>query len=153
MSSWVATHLWLIPAVPLVASIVILSLSNARQKGAVALAIVGQIFVLVMSVGGLISSLQTPGFRAVQNFTWFTFGEQSLRIGFVLDPLAAAMLRFQHFDGLPEDAGPAIRHCHVLAPGFPPIVFVAVLTAPDTVEIASFDDDPGYWSLVETDGV
>src|SRR5690242_2211151 len=92
MSSWVATHLWLIPAVPLVASIVILSLSNARQKGAVALAIVGQIFVLVMSVGGLISSLQTPGFRAVQNFTWFTFGEQSLRIGFVLDPLAAAML-------------------------------------------------------------
>ena len=37
-------------------------------------------------------TLQTHGFRAVQNFTWFTFGEKTLRLGFVLDPLAAAML-------------------------------------------------------------
>ena len=37
-------------------------------------------------------TLQTPGFRAVHNFTWFTFGENALRIGWVLDPLAAAML-------------------------------------------------------------
>src|SRR5881628_272032 len=36
--------------------------------------------------------MQTHGFRSVHNFTWFTFGEQTLRIGWVLDPLAAAML-------------------------------------------------------------
>jgi len=37
-------------------------------------------------------TLQPHGFRAVRNFTWFTFGEHALRIGWVLDPLAAAML-------------------------------------------------------------
>ena len=37
--------------------------------------------------------IQLPhGFRAVHNFTWFTFGDQALRIGWVLDPLAAAMM-------------------------------------------------------------
>ena len=36
--------------------------------------------------------MPTPGYRAVHNFTWFTFGDQALRIGCVLDPLAAAML-------------------------------------------------------------
>ena len=45
-------------------------------------------------------TLQTPGFRAVHNFTWFTFGEQALRLGWVLDPLAAAMLVMITFVGL-----------------------------------------------------
>src|SRR5213075_3471663 len=45
-------------------------------------------------------TLQTHGFRAVQNFTWFTFGEQTLRLGFVLDPLAAAMLMMISLVGL-----------------------------------------------------
>src|SRR5256886_6394190 len=45
-----------------------------------------------MSVAAFLPTLQTPDFRAVQNCTWFPFGEQILRIGFVLDPLAAAML-------------------------------------------------------------
>ncbi len=45
-----------------------------------------------MSIFAFLETLQTPGFRAVQNFTWFTFGENALRIGWVLDPLAAAML-------------------------------------------------------------
>ena len=45
-----------------------------------------------MSILAFLPTLQTPGFRAVHNFTWFTFGDQALRIGWVLDPLAAAML-------------------------------------------------------------
>src|SRR2546425_1472423 len=45
-----------------------------------------------MSMVAYAVSMKAPGFRAVQNFTWFTFGEQALRLGFVLDPLAAAML-------------------------------------------------------------
>ena len=47
---------------------------------------------MMLSLFAFAQTLQTPGFRAVQTFTWFTFGEQSLRVGFVLDPLAAAML-------------------------------------------------------------
>ena len=45
-------------------------------------------------------TLQSPGFRAFHNFTWFTFGEQALRLGWVLDPLAAAMLVMITFVGL-----------------------------------------------------
>ena len=92
MSDWIIDHLWLIPALPFAASLIILSLSNARRKGAAVLAIGGQIVVLAISIVAFLPTLQTHGFRAVQNFTWFTFGEQTLRLGFVLDPLAAAML-------------------------------------------------------------
>src|SRR5439155_4020317 len=90
--SWIVDYLWMIPAVPLAASLVILSLSNARRKNAAALAVIGQIVALALSVLAFAATLQVPGFRAVRNFTWFTFGEQTLRLGFVLDPLAAAML-------------------------------------------------------------
>src|SRR6266568_2896898 len=76
MSRWIIDHLWLIPAVPLAAS----------------LAVAGQIAALAMSVLAFLPTLQTNSFRVVQNFTWFTFGDNPLRLGFVLDPLAAAML-------------------------------------------------------------
>jgi NADH-quinone oxidoreductase subunit L len=92
MNSWIIDHLWLIPAAPFAASLVILSLLNAWRKTAAALAVSGQIAALVLSILVFVPTLQTPGFRVVQNFNWFTFGEQTLRLGFVLDPLAAAML-------------------------------------------------------------
>src|SRR5207302_1061644 len=47
-----------------------------------------------------VPTLHSHGFRAIQNFTWFTFGEQTLRIGFVLDPLAAEMLMMIALVGL-----------------------------------------------------
>src|ERR1700720_4081929 len=87
-----STNLWLIPAIPLAASLIILGLANSRRKTAADLAVIGQIIALMMSILAFVSTLQAPGFRAVHNFTWFTFGEQALRIGWVLDPLAAAML-------------------------------------------------------------
>jgi proton-translocating NADH-quinone oxidoreductase chain L len=90
--SWIIDHLWLIPAIPLAASLVILSLSNTQRKSGAALAVIGQVLALALSILTFAPTLQAPGFRVVQNFTWFTFGEQTLRVGFVLDPLAAAML-------------------------------------------------------------
>jgi NADH-quinone oxidoreductase subunit L len=92
MTFSIVTNLWLIPAIPLAASLIILGLANSRRRSAAALAIIGQIAALTMSIFAFLPTLQTPGFRAFHNFTWFTFGEQTLRIGFVLDPLAAAML-------------------------------------------------------------
>src|SRR5947208_9070361 len=91
MSRWVMHYLCLIPALPFAASLIILSLPNARRGGAAALAVTGQIAALALSVLAFLPTLQTNGFRAVQNFTWFAFGDNALRIGFVLDPLAAAM--------------------------------------------------------------
>jgi NADH-quinone oxidoreductase subunit L len=92
MNLGIASNLWLIPAVPFAAAVVILSLSNARRKSAAALAVAGQVAVLAMSVVAFLPTLQKHDFRAVQNFTWFTFGDNALRLGFVLDPLASAML-------------------------------------------------------------
>src|SRR5438045_7604266 len=88
MRSWIATHLWLFPAVPLAASLVVLVLSRTFRKSAAALAIIGQMFALALASLALVQTLQTPGFRTVQNFTWFKFGEQTLRVGFVLGPPA-----------------------------------------------------------------
>jgi NADH-quinone oxidoreductase subunit L len=98
--SWIIDHLWLIPAVPLAASLAILSLPNGRQRGAAALAIAGQIAALVLSFFAFLPTLQVSGFRAVQNFTWFTFGDHALRLGWVLDPLAAVMLTMITLVGL-----------------------------------------------------
>jgi NADH-quinone oxidoreductase subunit L len=92
MNPEIVSNLWLLPAVPFAAAVLILSLGKSRRKSAVVIAIGGQIVVLAISIAAFLPTLQTHGFRAVQNFTWFTFGDQTLRLGFVLDPLAAAML-------------------------------------------------------------
>ncbi|MEO8439176.1 MAG: NADH-quinone oxidoreductase subunit L [Spartobacteria bacterium] len=92
MSDWIIAHLWFIPAVPLAVSFVVLGLSSARRNVAAELAIAGQVVALIFSFAAFLPTLATPGYRAVHNFTWFTFGEQALRLGFVLDPLAAVML-------------------------------------------------------------
>ncbi len=100
MSRSIIDHLWLVPAVPFAASLIILGLPNARRRSAATLAIAGQVAVLALSVVAFLPTLQTHGFRAVQNFTWFTFGDNALRLGFVLDPLAAAMLLMISLVGL-----------------------------------------------------
>jgi len=92
MNSWIITNLWLIPAAPLGASLLILGLGRSRRTDAAALAIIGQIVALALAVAAFLPTVQSPGYRAIRNFTWFTFGDNALRIGWVLDPLAAAML-------------------------------------------------------------
>jgi NADH-quinone oxidoreductase subunit L len=92
MSRWIVGHLWLVPAVPFAVSLAILSLPNRRRKSAAALAVAGQSATLAMSFLAFLPTLQQNGFRAVQNFTWFTFGDHSLRLGWLLDPLTAVML-------------------------------------------------------------
>src|SRR2546430_2300483 len=92
MTRGIVANLWVIPAVPLAASLIILSLANSRRNAAATLAIFGQIVALALSILAFSLTLQTHGFRSVHNFTWFTFGENGLRLGWVLDPLAAAML-------------------------------------------------------------
>ena len=92
MNSWITSNVWLIPAAPMVAALLILALGKAARRQGAAYAVIGQLVALTMSTFSFVPTLHSHGFRSVQNFTWFTFGEQTLRIGFVLDPLAAAML-------------------------------------------------------------
>ena len=100
MNSWITNNVWLIPAAPIAASLLILAFGKAARRAAAAVAILGQIAALTMSIFAFVPTLYSHGFRAIQNFTWFTFGDQSLRIGFVLDPLAAAMLLMISLVGL-----------------------------------------------------
>src|SRR5947207_6461069 len=100
MTRGIVANLWLIPAVPLAASLIILSLANSRRNAAATLAIFGQIVALALSILAFSLTLQTHGFRSGHNFTWFTFGENGLRIGWGLDPLAAAMLVMIRLVGL-----------------------------------------------------
>ena len=100
MPDWITEHLWVVPAIPLVAAVVILSVSGKRRMAAACLAIAAQVISLGLSAVAGWTTLAAPGFRAFQNFTWFTFGDQALRIGWVLDPMAAAMLVMITFVGL-----------------------------------------------------
>jgi hypothetical protein len=73
------------------------------------------------------------------------------RVDFLRGPLAAARVQFERFDRLPESVGVSVRHCHVLSPGFPLIVFVGLLTDENVVEIVDFSDDPEYWTFEDPD--
>ena len=53
-----------------------------------------------MSFFAFIPTLDPPGFRFVQNFTWFIFGDHALRLGWLLDPLTAVMLMMITLVGL-----------------------------------------------------
>src|SRR5438034_353418 len=108
MNPGIVSNLWLFPALPFAAALLTLSLPSARRKSTAVLAVAGQVTVVAMSIAAFLPTQQTPkafasgahGFRAIQNFTWFTFGDQALRLGFVLDPLAAAMLLMISLVGL-----------------------------------------------------
>ena len=86
------SNVWLIPATPMVVALLILAIGKTARMTSAILAALGQVAALTMSILAFGPTLQAHGFRAVDNFTWFTFGDQALRIGFVLDPLAAAMM-------------------------------------------------------------
>jgi len=95
--SWIATHLWLIPVLPLVAAGVIALLRRRHRTPAAGLAIgsLGISFVLaVVAFGATVG--RTAGSEKVApptvSFTWFELGPTVLPLGWVLDPLAAAML-------------------------------------------------------------
>jgi len=101
MTDWTVNDcLWSIPAIPFAAALIILSLSSKRRTPASVLAIVGQVVALLLSVAAFAVTLHHPGFRSVHDFTWFTFGRQNLQLGWVLDPLAAAILVMITFVGL-----------------------------------------------------
>src|SRR5262249_4344890 len=100
MSSWITHNVWLIPVTPIVVALFTLSIGKHARMTSAMFAVLGQVAALAMSILVFIPTLHSHGFRVVENFTWFTFGDQSLRIGFVLDPLAAAMMAMITLVGL-----------------------------------------------------
>lgn len=102
--SSVARVLWLIPAVPMLASGVIALLKQPRRKLAAGLAI-GSLSVSLMValaafahvVAGWMNHVAV---RETVNFTWMQVGAAHVDLGWVLDPLAAVMMVMVSFVGL-----------------------------------------------------
>src|SRR5436305_970079 len=92
LMNWIVPHLWLIPAIPLAASLLILSLNASRRTAASLIAVLAQLAAFFLSIAAFVPTLQIRAHRAFQNFTWFTFGHNAVRLGWLLDPLTAVML-------------------------------------------------------------
>jgi NADH-quinone oxidoreductase subunit L len=96
--------LWLIPALPVVASGIIALLKQPRRKPAATLAIGSLSLSLLLSLVAFAHVLSdwTHGIatRETVNFTWFTFGSSTVDLGWVLDPLSAVMMVMVCFVGL-----------------------------------------------------
>ena len=92
MTPWIVSNLWLVPAIPLAAAALILALGPTHRRSAAGAAILGQVIAFALAICAFLPTLAAPGWRAVHNFAWFTFGTFPLRIGWLLDPLSAAML-------------------------------------------------------------
>ena len=106
---WIVHRLWLIPATPLLAAGVSALLNHRRRRLAAALAIAAMATALVLSCLALAHAVEHPGqgspVRQGVNFLWLHFGDPhasgtALWLGWVLDPLAAAMLVMVSFVGL-----------------------------------------------------
>lgn len=93
--------------------------------------------------------------RAVHEKAHDRYGDERSATGqpsefeFVSGPLAAALIEFGHFDELPKVAGPSVRSLIITDPFFGALVFFGVLVEPHTVEVADFEDDPDYWSMLD----
>ena len=102
--SEIARILWLIPALPIVASGLIALMPQGRRKVAATLSIGSLAISLVLAIvafghvlAGWLNHVQV---REVVNFSWIQTGVTSVDLGWVLDPLSAVMLVMVTFVGL-----------------------------------------------------
>jgi NADH-quinone oxidoreductase subunit L len=96
---WIVRYLWLIPALPIVAAGMGALLKQSQRKFAATLAIGAMSISFVLAVVAFAHLLLTPA-RLFVNIPWMQFGNEWVRLGWVLDPLAAVMLVMVTFVGL-----------------------------------------------------
>ncbi len=86
--------LWWIPLLPLLAGGIIAFLPDRFRKASSALALAALFISCLISIGALICALapREAGVPLVaSSLTWFTFGDVTLKVGVLLDPMGAAM--------------------------------------------------------------
>ena len=95
-----ARQQWLIPTIPLVAAAIQSLLTRRARKLSAGICITGMGLACVLAIRAFIATLGHPeAVREFYNFTWFEFGSTSLQLGFILDPLTAAMAAMVTFVG------------------------------------------------------
>src|SRR6201996_9273135 len=98
-SAWIVRYLWLIPALPVLAAGIGALLKRGQRTFAATLAICSMSASFVLAVVAFAHLLLTP-VRLFINIPWMQFGNDWVRLGWVLDPLAAVMLVMVTFVGL-----------------------------------------------------
>jgi NADH-quinone oxidoreductase subunit L len=96
---WIVRYLWLIPALPILAAGIGALLKQGQRKFAATLAIASMSLSFVLAVVAFAHLLLEPA-RLFLNFPWMQFGSEWVKLGWVLDPLAAVMLVMVTFVGL-----------------------------------------------------
>src|SRR5438067_5968676 len=97
--TWIVRNLWLIPALPMLAAGISALLPQRSRRPSAALAIGSMGLSFLLALCAFANALSNPA-RQTFNFSWFQFGDQSLQLGWLLDPLTAVMLVMVTFVGL-----------------------------------------------------
>ena len=84
-------HLWLIPALPLLAAGLGALTPRGGRRFSAAAAIAGMAGALVLSCLALRGALAVPSAHLFHNFRWFDLGGGAVELGWLLDPLSALM--------------------------------------------------------------
>ena len=98
---WIIKNLWLIPVLPMLAAGLSALAPQRCRKFSASLAIGSMVFSFLLSLCAFAQALGQHGddARQVLNFTWFQFGNQTVQLGWQLDPLSAVMLVMVTFVG------------------------------------------------------
>ena len=103
-ASPIAEILWLIPALPILASGAMALLKQPKRRSAATLAIgslsISLLLALVAFGHVVVGWLHGDAIRETVNFTWIQVGATNVDLGWVLDPLSAVMLAMVSFVGL-----------------------------------------------------
>lgn len=96
---FIVKNLWLIPFLPLLAAAVLSVMKKSQRRFGPPLAIGAMGIGFLLSLFAFFTTWKETGFREAYNFDWLSIGETTLQLGWVLDPLTAAMLLMVTFVG------------------------------------------------------
>jgi len=101
--TWIVQNLWLVPVLPILAAGIIALAKQRHRVLAASLAISSMAISFLLSLYAFAHVLAISRGEAVKqvvNFGWFQFGNEWLKLGWMLDPLTAVMLLMVTFVGL-----------------------------------------------------
>jgi NADH-quinone oxidoreductase subunit L len=99
MSVWIVRGLWLIPVLPVLAAGLGALLKRSQRSLAATISIGSMGISFLLATVAFAHLLLKPE-RLFFNFEWMQFGSEWLKLGWMLDPLAGAMLVMVTFVGL-----------------------------------------------------
>ena len=101
--TWIVQNLWLVPVLPIMAAGII-ALTKQRHRVLAASLAIGSMaisfFLSLCAFAHVLATSQGETAKQVFNFGWFQFGNEWLKLGWILDPLTAVMLLMVTFVGL-----------------------------------------------------